>query len=145
MKRYPSIDYYRQEIATWDSKGFRQRLIDGYHVQVLQACRTAVAFAVAIISVVEFPDKRLQAYALEVIAGCENILKDDSVYVVSGRSSAKFSKQLQDAVRKAENAVVLAGNFCNNLVPGIVPEKIHEVLLRARDICDEAMKWKRYS
>ena len=145
MKRYPSRDDFRRNIVVSDEKGFRQRLIDGYRVQVLQACRVAAAFVVAILSTAEITDEKLRQCMRELIVECEEVLNDDSVYVIIGRSNSSFSRQLAEAVKKADLAISHAGNFCNNMVPVIVPEKIHKVILRARDICEDATKWKRYS
>jgi hypothetical protein len=107
-------------------------------VQALCDYRKAAAFAVAILSVVEISDNR---YIEEVLAECEAILVDEVVYILDGGEvEAVESKRLKDSVSRAQEAIAHAGNICNNFMPGTIPEGIHEVVLRARNICDEAIK-----
>jgi len=139
MKTYPSrLEFKGAVRASIRENGFQQEWIDSARVQALYDYRKAAAFAVAVLSVVEISDNR---YIKEVIAECEAILADEVVYVLgSVEADAVESKKLKDSVFRAQDAVAHAGNICNNFMPGSVLERIHEVVLRARNICDEAIK-----
>ena len=126
---------------------FWQSVIDESRIWELQNYRMAAAFATPILITVEQVDKNYQACIRKTIDECEEVLKDESIYVVAGRVNLKLSQKLRDAVEKARDAVAHAGNLCNNLMPGLekqIPENLFALGLRARDICDRAIKIKRF-
>jgi hypothetical protein len=124
-----------------------QRVIDEYNIRVLQNYRIAAAFAVPILITVENVDKNLQACIRRIIDECEEVLKDESLYIVAGKRNPKLSQKLGDAVEKASDAVAHAGNLCNNLIPYLenqIPANLFALGLRARDICDRAIKIRHF-
>ena len=139
MKTYSSRLEFREAVrASIRKNGFQQKWIDGARVQALCDYRKAAAFVVAVLSVIEISDGR---YIKEVLAECEAVLVDDVVYVLDGEGADEVeSKMLKNSVSRAQEAIAHAGNICNNFMPGTMPERIHEVVLRARNICDEAIK-----
>jgi hypothetical protein len=146
MRRYLGISDFRNAISALISeKGFQQRLIDEYHIQVLQDYRVAAAFLIPTLSMIELPDANHQKVISQIITQCEAILADDCVYMMTGDDSPVATTLLREAVIIADEAIIHAGNLCNNFVSGILPPKIHEIVLKARDICDTATKRKRYS
>lgn len=124
-----------------------QNVIDESRIQELQNYRMAVAFAVPVLTAVEHEDEHYQACIRKIIDECEEVLKDESVYVIAGRRNPKLSQRLEDAVEKARDAVAHAGNLCNNLMPCLekqIPENLFALGLQARDVCDRAIKIKRF-
>jgi hypothetical protein len=123
---------------------FTRKGADAYQVQVLQNYRVAAAFAFSILKIIKDMDKNIQECIANVIAECESVLADKSIFLAAGKRNPKLSKRLYEAVEKADNAVAHAGNILNNIVPLLpVSGEILSVALRARDICDSITRRKR--
>ncbi len=146
MKSFSSLaDFRKFYIEVQNRTGFRQRVIDVYHVQVLQKYCVAAAFAIPVLKLVEDLDKNLHQCISRVIDECEAVLADESIYLASGKRNLRLSRHLEKQVRKADDAIVHAGNILNNMIPLMpISERILLVGLRARDICDQATKRKRF-
>lgn len=139
MKRYSDrLNFSRAVRASIRKNGFQKRWIDSARLQALYDYRKAAAFVVAVLSVIEISDNR---YIKEVLAECEAVLADEAVYVLGDEEDdVAESKRLTLSALRAREAIAHAGNICNNFMPGTMPKMIHEVVLRARDICDKAIK-----
>lgn len=149
MKVFKNIwDFWDLYIDVLNNKhGFWQSVIDESKIWELQNYRMAAMFTVPILITVEQVDKNLQACIRKIIDECEEVLKDESLYIVAGKGNQKLSRKLKDAVEKARDAVAHAGNVCNNLIPLLekqIPENLFALGLRARDICDRAIRIKRF-
>lgn len=126
---------------------FWQSVIDESKIWEMQNYRTAVAFTVPILIAVENVDKNYQDCIRKFIDECEAVLKDESIYIIAGKGNPRLSKKLRDAVEKARDAVAHASNLCNNLMPVLekqIPGNLFALGLRARDICDRAIRIKRF-
>jgi hypothetical protein len=124
-----------------------QSVIDESRIWELQNYQMAAAFTTPILITVEQMDEHYRVCIRKVINECEEVLKDESIYVVAGRGNPRLSQKLGDAVEKARDAVAHAGNLCNNLIPCLekqIPENLFALGLRARDICDRAIRIKRF-
>lgn len=150
MKVFKNIaTFWNLHIEVLNNKhGWWQSVIDESRIWELQNYRMAATFAVPIMITVEHVDKNYQSCIREIIDECEKVLKDESIYIVAGKGNPKLSQKLRNAVEKARDAVAHAGNLCNNLVPFLekqIPENLFALGLRARDICNRAIKIKRFS
>jgi hypothetical protein len=147
VKHYPSKEYFRKILyADFDKLGIEQSLIDELYIQVLQEYRIAAAFVIGVLSVIETKDDRMTQGVKDVITKCEEVLSDDSVYEMTGRSNRKISKKLEDAVKKADDVICIAEGLCNCALPlAGLPDNVLSVVLRARDICMHATRRRRYS
>jgi hypothetical protein len=145
MKRFLNAkDFFERHIDILAGKfGYRQNIMDKYHIQVLQNYRIAAAFAVPAMNlmknVIKTKDEKIKQGINEIIAECEKVLEDKSIYIMIGKSDSKLSEQLEEAVRKATKAISHSGNTFNNLSL-LVPEKFLPIIFGARDICDWASK-----
>jgi hypothetical protein len=143
VKRYSDIKTFRENISARISEhGFYRSFMDEYHIQVLQDYRIAAAFAVGVLSLLEIEDEDRQKSINQVLSECEAVLADTSVYVLSEQDNPDNSELLEATIRKADEAVAHASNICNNFAV-LFPEKIQVVVLKARDICELAMRRKR--
>jgi len=125
-----------------------QSEVDEYHIRVLQNYRMVAAFVVPTLTAAEQVDERYQACIRKIIDECEDVLKDESIYIVVGKGNPKLSKKLEESVEGASNAIAHAGNLCNELMCALenrVPEKIMALITRARDMCNRAIRIKHFS
>ncbi len=122
---------------------FSQSRLDEYYVIALQNYRMAVAFTMPVLIIVENVDEKVQPYVREIINECEEMLANESIYIVTGKHNLKLSKELRIVVERAAEVVAHAGNICNNIIPSLIGRISEETLsvgMRARDICDRSMK-----
>ncbi|KKP68479.1 MAG: hypothetical protein UR66_C0005G0026 [Candidatus Moranbacteria bacterium GW2011_GWE1_35_17] len=140
MERYSSrIEFNKFTREYIKENGFHVDYIDVYHIQVLQDYRVAAIFASAILSLLETSDENLKKIISQTIKECEAVSSDDSVYVMNGPANIESSDLLSDAVKKAAQAVAHAGNLLNNSILRF-PEKLIDVVMKARNVCDSATK-----
>lgn len=141
MKRYSNREELREAIAmVIRGYGFQQRYIDECRIQALQERRIAASFAVAILSVaVETAEisgqDDLKKVIERVIAECQMVLEDNSIYIQDNSENPENSRLLEDASEKALEAVSHAGNLCNNLLL-LFSGNMQKIILQARDRCD---------
>lgn len=148
MERYPNRDEFKKSTGILSLEhDWLQKFVDEHNIQALGERRVAVAFAVAILSVVaetpevsgrgDSPQKTIR----EVVAECQSVLEDNSVYILDDSEISENSKFLEDACEKALKAVSQAGNLCNNL-PLLFSNnaEVEKLILQARDMCDSAAK-----
>lgn len=148
MKRYANRASFGH--ATYISSlehGFPQKIVDEHCIQALNERRIAVSFAAALLSaVVETAEIMERETAFQekiraVIAECQNVLGDNSVYILDDSEDPENSKFLEEACEKALKAAAHAGNLCNNLVIFFSKSPNTEKLLfQARKMCDSATK-----
>lgn len=148
MKRYADRETFYADLFTRmkGEVGLRQHSIDEYHIHVLETYRQAAAFAVMILNIAEVKDEKTREIVAQTLKECEDVLADESVYVLDDTDVPEFSKQLKAAVNKADDAIAHAANLCNNLIPCLpVSDKIIAIGLRARNVCDRASRRIRFS
>ena len=138
------VDFWKFYVEVQNRAGFKQSVMNVYHIQVLQNYRVAAAFAVPVLKIMADMDKNSCTCILAVAKECEEVLADKSVFVMNGKRNSEISKSLEKKVKKADDAVAHAGNICNN-VAVLFPENIQSLILEARDICDLITKRKRFS
>lgn len=147
MRRYPDKKSFLDNIEARLHKGWKQSRIDELNMQALQEYRIAAAFVVGALGVAYelVNNSELSEKAEDIVKQCKEVLRDTSVYINDPlHRDKKFSNNLKDAVKKADEAVVCAGNFLNNLTI-LFPEESQETLLEGRNICDSAFKRKSFS
>lgn len=144
MEKYKRLGDFLSHIMEESEGKITQQRIDTCNAQMLIEYRKVAAFAAGILSIICFMinDERVSASAYEIAEKCKLVFKDDSLYFACRPYGAALSEELKWEVEKAQNAVARAGNFCNNLVPGFLPEGIYEVVLECRNICDALIKRK---
>lgn len=125
-----------------------QSVMDEHNIRVLQNYRMAATLVVPVLTAVEHGDNNYQAGIRKIIDECEEVLKDESLYIVAGKGNPKLSRKLGKTIDKANIVVARAGNLCNELmcVPDDrVPKKIMALIERARDRCNRATRIVHYS
>jgi hypothetical protein len=148
MERYSNRDEFRKSTGIFSLEhDWLQKFVDEHYIQALGERRVAAAFAVAILSVVaETPEisergDSLQKIIRDVVAECQSVLEDNSVYILDDFEISENSKFLEGACQKALKTVSQAGNLCNNL-PLCFSNNANteKLILQARDMCDSATK-----
>lgn len=154
MKMYPNVCVFRNEIQADDNK-FSQRVMDKFHIQVLQDYRIAAAFVVGMLKTFAMRKgivdginyDEINEFAKGVLSECNAVLADESIFIMNGRRNKKASKGLEEAVKKASDAVAHAGNFCNNPLPLLLRtrDEFMPLAYQARELCDKATRRISYS
>ena len=145
MRIYKNRIDFRKACKTFSSlHGLHRRDINEYHIQVLQDYRIAAAFVIPILSlsIAKTTVKKFRKSMRSTLRECRAVLKNDSVFLMSNFDNQKKSKRLENTIKKADEAVIHAGNICNNMA-ATMPEEIQALMSEARIICDFAVKRMR--
>lgn len=145
MKRYKDRITFRKVFgAILSSHDLHRRDINEYHIQVLQDYRIAATFVIPILSlsIAKTTIKKFRKSMKSTLRECRAVLKNDSVFLMSNSDNQKKSKRLESTIRKADEAIIHAGNICYNMATSM-PEEIQLLMLEARRLCDFAVRRKR--